>query len=240
MKDSAPLRCIGVENRDPKLTDLQKETLVRVLASGGWYRASSSGERVTLASLYRKGILERRARRGAEGDANAAYEYRYEVQKVALPEPKPVEYQHSCLEENALTYLQWFRERGGIAVWPSVNLSKLGISWTTPAQTTEGTPTPQPTQEADSKPSKVITDPALVKVLVPREVKRFRVAIRRSSNGIYLKCTEASTRRIHATIAKYPGSWYVFDYETQETVILVSDSELSLADWAVQQEKATP
>lgn len=228
------------ESSKDSLTDLQKETLVRVLACEGWYRASSSGERVTLASLYRKGILQRRARRGAEGDANAAYEYRYEVQKLALPEPKAVEYQHSCLEENALTYLQWFRERGGIAVWPSVNLSKLGTSWTTPAQTTEGTPTPQPTQEADSKPSKVITDPALVKVLVPREIKRFRVAIRRSGNGIYLKCTEASTRRINAAVAKYPGSWYVFDHGTQEAVILASDSERSLADWATQQENATP
>lgn len=230
-----------MENRDPKLTDLQKETLVRVLTSHGWYRAASSGERVTLASLYRKGILERQARRGAEGDANAAYEYRYEVQKVALPEPKPVtEFQHESTEDKAPTLLKWFSERGGIAVWPSVNLSNLGVSWTTPVLTAEGAPSSKPDWQSDSKPSKIITDPALVRVLVPREVKRFRVAVRRSGNGIYLKCTEASTRRIHAAVAKYPGSWYVFDHGTQEAVILVSDSECSLADWAAQQEKATP
>ena len=41
-----------------------------------WYRAASSGERVTLASLYRAGVLTRRARRGNEGEADAAYEYR--------------------------------------------------------------------------------------------------------------------------------------------------------------------
>ena len=41
-----------------------------------WYRAASSGERVTLASLYRAGALVRRAWRGKEGDAAAAYEYR--------------------------------------------------------------------------------------------------------------------------------------------------------------------
>jgi hypothetical protein len=41
-----------------------------------WYRAASSGERVTLASLYRNGALVRRAWRGNEGEADAAYEYR--------------------------------------------------------------------------------------------------------------------------------------------------------------------
>jgi hypothetical protein len=41
-----------------------------------WYRAASSGERVTLASLYRAGVLTRRAWRGNEGEADAAHEYR--------------------------------------------------------------------------------------------------------------------------------------------------------------------
>jgi hypothetical protein len=43
---------------------------------GHWYRAASSGERVTLASLYRAEVLKRRAWRGNEGEADAAYEYR--------------------------------------------------------------------------------------------------------------------------------------------------------------------
>lgn len=42
---------------------------------GLWYRAASSGERVTLASLFRAGVLKRRAWRGNEGEADAAYEY---------------------------------------------------------------------------------------------------------------------------------------------------------------------
>ena len=41
-----------------------------------WYRAQGSGERVTLASLYRKGRLTRRAWRGREGEPDAAHEYR--------------------------------------------------------------------------------------------------------------------------------------------------------------------
>ena len=43
---------------------------------GGWYHASRNGERVTLASLWRHGALERRARRGEDGNPDAAYEYR--------------------------------------------------------------------------------------------------------------------------------------------------------------------
>lgn len=43
---------------------------------GEWYRAEDSGERVTLASLWRHGALERRAWRGNEGEADAAHEYK--------------------------------------------------------------------------------------------------------------------------------------------------------------------
>ena len=58
------------------ITLLQKEVLILVGKHSGWYRAKSSGERVTLASLYRKGVLVRQAWRGNEGEANSAYEYK--------------------------------------------------------------------------------------------------------------------------------------------------------------------
>lgn len=44
--------------------------------SAAWYRAQNKGERVTLASLWRQGLLERRAWRGTEGEVSAAHEYR--------------------------------------------------------------------------------------------------------------------------------------------------------------------
>ena len=61
---------------------------------GHWYRAASSGERVTLASLYRAGVLRRRAWRGNEGEADAAYEYRLsqdadQVVRQSLSNEKP-------------------------------------------------------------------------------------------------------------------------------------------------------
>lgn len=61
------------------MTKLQRYVLGVVTAHhlrGLWYRADASGQRVTLASLYRAGALKRRAWRGNEGEADAAYEYR--------------------------------------------------------------------------------------------------------------------------------------------------------------------
>jgi len=61
------------------VTKRQRYVLGKVFAQhlrSLWYRATRNGERVTLASLYRAGALKRRAWRGNEGEANAAYEYR--------------------------------------------------------------------------------------------------------------------------------------------------------------------
>lgn len=61
------------------MTKLQRYVLGIVAAHhlrGSWYRAASSGQRVTLASLYRAEALTRRAWRGVEGEPDAAYEYR--------------------------------------------------------------------------------------------------------------------------------------------------------------------
>ena len=60
------------------MTHNQNIVLIKVAVAtdkGQWYRAAGSGERVTLASLYRRQWLKRRAHRGIEGEADAAYEY---------------------------------------------------------------------------------------------------------------------------------------------------------------------
>lgn len=62
-----------------KLSKLQRATFCRAIQS--WvvsrklYRAQTNGERVTLASLWRYGLLDRVPHRGADGDPDAAYEY---------------------------------------------------------------------------------------------------------------------------------------------------------------------
>ena len=70
------------------MTDRQYKVLRLVYAAtmnGAWYRAvtkgySGGGERVTLASLFRAGPLERRAWRGVAGEPDAAYEYKIKAE----------------------------------------------------------------------------------------------------------------------------------------------------------------
>jgi hypothetical protein len=44
-------------------------------ATGKWHRAESSGQRVTLAALWRAGRVERRVWRHAKHECNNAHEY---------------------------------------------------------------------------------------------------------------------------------------------------------------------
>lgn len=60
------------------LTERQRAVLAKVWrthAGNLWYRAADAGERVTLASLYYRRLLDRRAWRGVEGERDAAHEY---------------------------------------------------------------------------------------------------------------------------------------------------------------------
>lgn len=129
---------------------------------------------------------------------------------------------HEVSADNAPTIREWLASRGGLAVWRSVNLSNPGASWTTPRLTADGQPMPRPTWQADTQPERIITDPSEIVVVEPREVRRFHVAVRRSSNGLMLKLTDASTQKVRAATARAgQGAWYAFDYDAQEAVIYV-------------------
>jgi hypothetical protein len=139
---------------------------------------------------------------------------------------------HTCVRENAPKMAEWIRSRGGVAVWQSVNLSNPGASWSTPALTPEGTPYPKPTWEAESSPSRVITDASEIEVAIAIEVKRFHVAIRRGSEGLSFKLTDGSSRKLKAAVAKAgDGAWYEFDYSTQEAVIYTPGETVTLDKW---------
>lgn len=126
---------------------------------------------------------------------------------------------------------RWFRERGGLALWRSANLSNPGASWTTPLRTAEGGPPVKPTWEAENAPYRTITDPEEVEVETPREVKRFRVGVRHG-DGLQMVVTDGGSRRIRQAVAKAgDGAWHTFDYTTQEAVILVPETVVSLRAW---------
>jgi hypothetical protein len=143
---------------------------------------------------------------------------------------------HRILAENAALIWKWFQERGGIAVWKSVDMSNPGRSWTTPLRDAEGNPTGKQDWRMEETPSLTITDPAEVAVDVPKEVKRFRVAIKVGSQGMLLKCSDGASRRIRKECAKAGDeSWYEFDYATQEAVIFVPGESKPLPDFVAGQ-----
>jgi hypothetical protein len=76
------------------LTRREREVLLIVVRgwvrAGTWHRAHGSGQRPTLASLYRKGLLSRRAWRGVDGEADAAHEYRPSVELIEALRNSPV------------------------------------------------------------------------------------------------------------------------------------------------------
>ena len=138
---------------------------------------------------------------------------------------------HECAPENAAKMREWIATRGGVAIWRSINLSNAGASWSSPALT-EGVPTKKPNWQSENVPSRVITDAAEIEVVTRKEVKRFRIAIRMGGNGLTMKLTDASTRKVRAACNKLgPDSAYEFDYDTQEAIITMPGERVSLADW---------
>jgi hypothetical protein len=139
---------------------------------------------------------------------------------------------HECSVENAPKMREWIKSRGGVAIWTSVNLSNLGASWSAPALTLDGTPALRPTWEADGKPSRIITEEADIDVVTRKEVKRFRVGLRRGSQGFSVKVTDGGSRKIRAAVEKAgEGATYRFDYDSQEAVIEVPGEVLPLNRW---------
>jgi hypothetical protein len=134
---------------------------------------------------------------------------------------------------NAPRIKKWLAERGGILQWKSANLSNPGGHWTTPARDENGEPYQgKPTWQAQDKPHRHITDAAEVEVVVPREVKRFRVAVRMASNSLSMKATDHASRKIRDEVAKTgAGAYHVFDYGTQEAVIYAPDKVVPLSEW---------
>ena len=140
--------------------------------------------------------------------------------------------------EDAEKIADWLRNRGGIAIWQSIDFSRAGQTLTTPATTTEGTPFPKPTNWVDPTPACIISDFADVLVSKDVEVKRFHVALRLGGNGMKVKCTDASSRRIREAVDKAgEGASYVFDYDTQEAVILRPESKVPLLDYLASEAK---
>lgn len=166
---------------------------------------------------------------------------------------------HECDITNAPKFADWIKNRGGVAVWKSINLSNLGASWSTPAwdvcpehvkrnagntsecsmfcstdcpvcHGTDQVPHPKPTWQADDAP-KIVTDPAEIEVYESVEVKRFHVAVRMAS--MMLKVSDGGSRKIRREVEKAgEGAFYEFDYDDYNNcVILRSKRWGTLKEW---------
>jgi hypothetical protein len=138
--------------------------------------------------------------------------------------------------DNAPKLLAWINAGRGLALWQSADLGNPSQTWTTPAKAQDGAEMTKQHWSMEDKPAFVTYSADDVDVFVDREVKRFRVGVKRSY-GFRFECTSAASRKIRAEVAKHgDGAYHVFDYETQEAVIMVPESKVSLTDWA----KANP
>ena len=151
---------------------------------------------------------------------------------------EPEKYEHECSVENAAQFLDWIKNRGGVAIWKSINFSDLGKTWSTPALEKDGTPKKKQSWEMDNEPYKIVTDPEKIRVYFAKEHKRFHVATRMGSQGMSIKVTDGGSRKIWKEVEKAgEGAFYVFDYfDEQNCVIMVPDKskEMSLAEWERQ------
>ena len=142
---------------------------------------------------------------------------------------------HVCLPVNVTKFKDWLQNRGGLVNWNSANLSDPCKTWTGPLNDANGNPVTKPDWQA-GEITRHITDPDEVVVEVPKEIKRFHVAVRRGSQGFTLKLTDASTKRLRVAVAKISRdynkeAWYDFSYSTQEAVIFIAGSETPLNEW---------
>lgn len=136
--------------------------------------------------------------------------------------------------ENAEKFRLWLDTRGGILKWTSADLSDPGWSVFTPATDVEGFSNfdKKPHWKAAANPDQIKYENE-VEIVTPKEIRRFRVAIRRGSQGLSFKLTDAASKKLRNAMDKIENEdkWYEFDYDTQEAVIYVPGEKLPLKEW---------
>jgi hypothetical protein len=134
-------------------------------------------------------------------------------------------------EHHASQVLGWLKA-GRVAYWPSVDLSNAGGFMLAPSTSA------RPHWSVASEPEGELSSEQAFEVVSRLEVRRFRVGLRRGSQGFSLKLTDAASRRLRAALTKAgEGSSYHFDYSTQEAVITVRDKCVPLDEWALLQKR---
>lgn len=134
----------------------------------------------------------------------------------------------TCVPENAERFAMWIRERGGICLWKSLNLSNPGASWCTPFTTEDGQEAGKPNWQTESTPAVVVTSMDEVGVEIPVEVKRIKISLIR--RGLKVVLTDGSTRKVRDAVEKAgDGAFYTF--EDDMAVIWAVRGTVCLEEW---------
>ena len=152
-------------------------------------------------------------------------------------------FKHQCEESNAEKFLDWIKNRGGVALWKSINLSNHGASWSTPANNEDGTPSTKPTWQASNTPT-IFTSADEIGVYVDELYKAFPVGLRRG-DGFSTKLTDAAQRRVDKYLdecrEKHGDASYkkgVLDIDGASIGIYYTKSEISLSEWEASKKVA--
>lgn len=84
----------------------------------------------------------------------------------------------------------WLANRGGVAIWQSLDLSDAGARTFTPADAS------RPSWRYADKPVEIVTQASDIGVYQEKLYKAFPVSLRRSSNGMTMKLTDNSQRKL--------------------------------------------
>jgi hypothetical protein len=171
---------------------------------------------------------------GTESESRPDFvELRRTVHEIFYREGKNMNFKpYIAAPETAEKIAEWLRTRDGIAIWRSVDFSRVGQTVTTPVNTSDGKPFPKPVIWVRDTPACIITDPADVLISRDVEVKRLYAGVRAGDGGLDLRYTDGASHHIRAAVANAgEGAYHVFDPETQETVVMKPSSPLPLLDF---------
>jgi hypothetical protein len=137
-------------------------------------------------------------------------------------------------ERNARQMWDWIKNRTGVAVWQSIDLSDPYYQVLTPVLELSGKPYTRPHWKCSNTPE-IITNPDDIKISVDAEHKRFHVAVRMGSNGMCYKVTDYGSEKIRREVEKAgEGAYYVFDYDDFKNAVIMKPTcdAVTLTEWA--------
>lgn len=143
----------------------------------------------------------------------------------------------TCVPENAERFAMWLKDRGGISLWKSINLSNPGTSWCTPALSEDGTEYPKPNWQTESTPALTVCDSDFVGVEIPQEFKRIKISL--IQRGFKVVLTDGSTRKVNDALDK-AGDRAFYTFEDDVAVIWGVRGTVALDEWLAAVSVPTP